>query len=742
MAKIKNLEIPKLRHFVGNKTYDKIIKFANEITLPALQKKDVFTLPGITSRARYITPDPLKYIRTYSPDSISYSTYEKMTEDYQIHAGLCIIKLPIGQITWDIKCKDKEVRLFVKQEINKLLRGLVKNMLTAIEYGFAPHEKVWEVIAEYNLQDDKTDKITTKKNMVILKKIKLVKPDSITINRDQHQDYAGLTQEGVGTIPTEKTLLFSHDVQYGNLYGRPRIRGSYQPWYWSHLIIAFCNRFHERFSQPLMLGRAPVGTSQTGVDKDGKPIMESNIQLMQNVLESAQERTSITIPSSRKEEAGYDLEMLTSDTKGQQFLNYLRLLDAWKLRGMFIPETVLTQPYESGGSYGLARTHTSTFMKGEEDLVISIIDCINKQLIPQLVAYNYGKKAPKATMTFLAFSDELRKFLQKVYNNMILKGTAIAGADELASELGIPISTKKAIVPQELPVPDVPKGRGGGKPEEVVPKAKKEKEELKGHYYNNKELKDYELVVNFAEIDNWTDKAKQKFINITKSFRKKYANAILKDLQNVYTKKPKTIKNFFKKYKTPYLEEYQVALEKILRDLFKKGRKSVRQELEKRIEQKELQDDTPPDELIEDERVAMEELEASAVIIAMLDNDILNRKLFWDIWQYRLKGLAFVAIITILRQRILDEINKSLIRMIGYAVQQAFIFGRTFQAKFDEDFLTIAYYTAILDKSTCSSCEGLDGQEFVVGSSEYFANMPPHMDCEGGTRCRCMYIYK
>ena len=45
----------------------------------------------------------------------------------------------------------------------------------------------------------------------------------------------------------------------------------------------------------------------------------------------------------------------------------------------------------------------------------------------------------------------------------------------------------------------------------------------------------------------------------------------------------------------------------------------------------------------------------------------------------------------------------------------------------------------VLDTNTCRPCSLLDGEIFEVGSSEYFANMPP-AQCDGGDRCRGFYI--
>lgn len=45
----------------------------------------------------------------------------------------------------------------------------------------------------------------------------------------------------------------------------------------------------------------------------------------------------------------------------------------------------------------------------------------------------------------------------------------------------------------------------------------------------------------------------------------------------------------------------------------------------------------------------------------------------------------------------------------------------------------------ILDSNTCDWCESIDNEVFEIDTDEYYANMPP-ADCEGGARCRGIYV--
>ncbi len=48
-------------------------------------------------------------------------------------------------------------------------------------------------------------------------------------------------------------------------------------------------------------------------------------------------------------------------------------------------------------------------------------------------------------------------------------------------------------------------------------------------------------------------------------------------------------------------------------------------------------------------------------------------------------------------------------------------------------------YSSILDGTTCEPCRFLDTEVFEIGTPDYFNNQPG-AQCDGGTRCRCVYI--
>jgi len=50
-------------------------------------------------------------------------------------------------------------------------------------------------------------------------------------------------------------------------------------------------------------------------------------------------------------------------------------------------------------------------------------------------------------------------------------------------------------------------------------------------------------------------------------------------------------------------------------------------------------------------------------------------------------------------------------------------------------------YSALLDSSTCSACQSLDGATAPFGSEEHDRLVPPNRDCAGGDNCRCLLVF-
>jgi uncharacterized protein with gpF-like domain len=87
------------------------------------------------------------------------------------------------------------------------------------------------------------------------------------------------------------------------------------------------------------------------------------------------------------------------------------------------------------------------------------------------------------------------------------------------------------------------------------------------------------------------------------------------------------------------------------------------------------------------------------------------------------------------------DISGALRADAGLVLSQSFSMGRDeFMAQQDD--VQELEYSAILDTSTCSECEAVDGDTFAPGSPEALQHVTPYSECQGRQNCRCMVIAK
>lgn len=363
---------------------------------PVLGESAASAMPGMTTQL------------SYNPDSIPLETYISMEDDAQVKAVLTIVKAPIMNVVWSITCEDKDIALFCKDVLTPIWGNFIRNLLNSLHFGYQAFEKIWEK------KDDKW----------IYSDFQDLYPGSITIKKNPRtMGYAGLEQmtlsRGNVTIPAEKSFIFTNEKRFGNFYGRSKLRSAYMYWFIDKYTYDFENQFFERYAIPILHGSAPSGVTQTGGDA-ANPQVQDNLQLLLNKLGGLRSATTIVTPSDVgiNKEKKWDINVLESQRRGADFTARHNQLDQMKARAIFAPELVFSTP-SAGSSYALAREHATVFMGAEEALLFEIKTHIDKYILPQLVLYNFGSKAPRAEWAFESISVETKTLMRDLVLAMV-----------------------------------------------------------------------------------------------------------------------------------------------------------------------------------------------------------------------------------------------------------------------------------------------------------------------------------
>jgi hypothetical protein len=329
----------------------------------------------------------------YNPDTIPVDTYLRMKMDPQVAIGLAMIKMPIYSLEWTVKCRDADIKAFVVEALSLVWKRLIRSMLTAIDFGFASHEKVWELMELEVISSSPEGKKKThfRGKAEIYKKIKAHYPSTVRIRTDSKTDeFLGINQQaGIGgqivKLDAPKCFFFTLGDEFGNYYGQSRLKPAYKSWYWKEVLTQFMLRYFERRGSPATVVTHPIGG---GLDVDGNQYDNSEIALRigQNLIENS----SVTLPweSDREGRNKWGVEFLTDDRRGEMFVNALNYLGAQILRALLTPERVMTQDL-STGSFSMASSHAEIFLLSLEGLAAEIEDAINSDIIPPLIEFNF-----------------------------------------------------------------------------------------------------------------------------------------------------------------------------------------------------------------------------------------------------------------------------------------------------------------------------------------------------------------
>jgi len=393
-------------------------------------------------------------IGVYNPDTIPIDTYAKMKTDSQVAIGLAVIKMPIYSLGYTVECEDPDIKEFIKVAIQNVWKKLIKSMLTAIDYGFASHELIWELadLDIYTQTGTGRKKTHFSGKGEILYKVKAHYPGSIKVRIDSKTDeFLGIAQSaGAGQniqLDADKCFFFALNDEFGNYFGQSRMKPAYKPWYWKEVLTQFMLRYFERRGSPTTTVTHPIGG---GIDPSGLTYDNADIALRigQNIVENG----VVTLPFEADKGGSnkWGITFLQDDRRGEMFVNALNYLGTQILRGLLTPERVMTQDL-STGSFSMASSHADIFLLSEEGLVSEMEDAINTIIVPPLVQFNFKPtKLVPCKVRIEKIQYDRRRILKEILVEIIrnINGFLKVGKvpnimpsiKEMADVLGVPLS--------------------------------------------------------------------------------------------------------------------------------------------------------------------------------------------------------------------------------------------------------------------------------------------------------------
>ena len=218
--------------------------------------KGIFAKTPTPTKGELASTEMLMYqslnLPTYNPDALAkrkggLKVYDSMRIDDMVKASLTLKKQATLAPGWEIEAAsedkaDVEVAEFVKfvfEDMDGTINNALKQILTALDYGYSITEEVWKVIEQGPY-----------KGKVGIRALKAKKPHYYRFDLDKYSNIKpkGLIQDlGFGTglggtkLPINKFIIYSYQKEFGNWYGSSDLRPAYRNYWSKDNLIKFWN---------------------------------------------------------------------------------------------------------------------------------------------------------------------------------------------------------------------------------------------------------------------------------------------------------------------------------------------------------------------------------------------------------------------------------------------------------------------------------------------------------------------
>lgn len=370
---------------------------------------------GRVGSARATTPVSVgndKRVLAHRLDPITLGELDALRLDPAVKMALMLIKLPmiVSARDYIVNCEDTKIRIFVQYALKNHMYHLIKTLLTAIEFGFALDEIVWQnetfVTTDTLGELPSTQKVPFN-NYWTFRKFAQLDPrfvhPRVYADSDHFGEFAGIKQYiGQGEpIDEDKLVHYAFDSEFEEVYGSSLLKACLTANDFKKRTLISYTQYLDMYGNPYKIGYFPSGQSPSGVDGSGNPTYIDHQTVMEDILANMKAAESVALPDLRDAASGerrWEIQFVEVPPN-IDFLSGMNWADAQAQMAMFTPFLAVGAPGSAGANRSLAETQTDVFYRNLQAIADEICDAISQQAITRLVKYNFGANAPDATVT-------------------------------------------------------------------------------------------------------------------------------------------------------------------------------------------------------------------------------------------------------------------------------------------------------------------------------------------------------
>lgn len=392
----------------------------------------------------------------YNPDALAakkggLGIYKKMREDDQIKAALHLKKAAILHPGWEVEGDDENLNEFVTAVFDGMegtVEGALRSIMSAYDYGFSLHEKVYRYI-----------EVGPFSGKIGIEALRQKSPTRIDFDVDPFGKLKpmGIIQvQQTGTrkpLDPAKFILHTYQQEFDNYYGESDLKAAYRFWFLKVNVLRYWGMYLEKFGIPTVWGKV---TSQT--------VDAADQAKFRTIVANLQAGMAAVAPDN------LELNFLEPKQSGKDsFSTAVDTLNISIARAILMPQLVGLAPQGGTGSLARANVESDTL-----DMVLGgdsreIEETVNEQLIRPLVEMNFGKKEVYPQFKFKPMREEDKNAFVEAWADAVSKGAATSTPEteeHTRGLLGFPEPTeeekKKMREPKEPVVAPQP-GKGNGK---------------------------------------------------------------------------------------------------------------------------------------------------------------------------------------------------------------------------------------------------------------------------------------
>lgn len=339
---------------------------------------------------------------------------------------------------------DDEKRAFIEEATASIWPVYMNECLNyGVDYGFQGFEIIWRL-----------DKSFGSIPRMVPDRLKPLLADITHPWIDPETgDRVGVTNKDVD-IPRINSVWFTHDAEACNPFGRPRLMPCWpivQAW---NVGFKKLGHYVHKVAGIIPMVEYPVGQS---LNAEGAEV--SNYDIANSILGRLGSGHGVSMPNTLAKWAE-DLATRGVDTKdlrawsinflepngqhGNDLTGIMNSLDKWILRAYLVPERTVIEGEH--GTKAESETHTDIVISSAEEVLESLVDIWNEQVVNKLLVANYGAEAAGTVVASVPpLIDSKRASIESLVNSLIENESTLPtllralDIDASVSQMGLPI---------------------------------------------------------------------------------------------------------------------------------------------------------------------------------------------------------------------------------------------------------------------------------------------------------------